>query len=73
MNGGEFPGHEFLPKGLVKDTPDASWLLVDPQERRYQLLWLDRKFIDVISLSSDGSRLEGRNNKGAAITGIRVK
>jgi len=73
VNGGEFPGHEFLPKGLVKDTPDASWLLVDPKERRYQLVWGDRRFIDVMTLSPDGTRLEGRNNEGAAITGVRVK
>lgn len=73
MNGGEFEGHEFLPKGVVKDTPDASWLLVDPKERRYQFRWGNGAFLDVMTLSPDGKRLEGENNEGAPIIGIRVK
>jgi hypothetical protein len=60
----------FFQKRLVKDTPDALWRLVDPKKRRCQLVWSNRQFIDVMTLSPDGKSLEGKNKEGASIVGL---
>lgn len=71
VDGGEVPEVEFLPRGVIKGKPDSSWLLVDPQERRYQLVWKSRTFLDVVTLSQDGNTLRGTNNEGRLIEGRR--
>lgn len=72
VNGKELPGAEFEPEGKIAGRPDSSWLLVDPRARRYQFMW-GREFIDVMTLSADGTRLEGKNNKGDTITARRSR
>lgn len=73
VNGEEVPGNEFLPGGEVKSDPTASWRCVDEDQRRYQFVWADRSFIDVLTLSADGRTLRGRNNLGKTVVGRQIE
>jgi len=68
VDGKQVPEAEFLPSGRVAGHPDASWLLVDPKMRRYQFAW-GKEFLDVMTLSPDGTVLSGKNNHNIRIEG----
>jgi serine/threonine protein kinase len=71
VNGGPFDRHEFLKDGKVRGYPNASWSLIDAQEQRYRFSWGDR-FQDLMTLSTDGMLLTGRNNQGTPIEGRKI-
>lgn len=71
VNGGEAPGKVLLADGGIKNVPDSSWVLKDRRERRYELSWVNRRFIDKLTLSADGNTLSGRNQNGDLIEGKR--
>ena len=48
----------------------ATWTLADPAARRYTIVW-SHGYTDDLTLAADGSRLEGKNSRGAAITATR--
>lgn len=48
----------------------VRWTLIDPSARTYRLVW-SHGYTDTVTLSPDGSSLEGRNTAGSRITARR--
>jgi tetratricopeptide (TPR) repeat protein len=48
----------------------GTWTLTDPAARRYTVVW-SHGYSDVLTLASDGSRLDGKNSRGATIWATR--
>lgn len=60
---------------LANGRPRGVWrFLKNPEvERKYEIVWDDGVFIDVLRLSRDGKKLEGKNQQGKRIIAIRLK
>lgn len=66
--------HEFCGDGQITGSlPAASWSVVDPAKRGYMVKWGDGKHVDMLFLSADGLKLEGKNDKGVEVSAERVK
>jgi hypothetical protein len=62
-----------LANGQIAGHPDASWHRPDPKARRYIFSWGNGRFIDNLFLAPNGSRLAGKNQEGADVSGQRVR
>jgi hypothetical protein len=51
-------------------TLSGSWVLADPAQRIYRVTW--PKIQDAVMLSDDSSRIQGSNQYGAAVSGVRL-
>ncbi len=62
---------EFLPDGKVLNHPDSAWWVEDPQQRTYIVRW-GEKYRDRLTLSADGSHLNGTNSQEVPIEANRI-
>jgi hypothetical protein len=64
------------PGGIVTSSKGVTgkWVyLKNPEvERKYRIQWDANLFVDTITLSRDGKKLEGKNNKGDRVGATRV-
>jgi hypothetical protein len=65
--------HEFCGDGQITGFVGASWTAVDPTKRGYMVKWGDGKHVDMLFLSADGTRLEGKNDKGVKVSAERIR
>ena len=59
---------------MAHDTTDNSgtWKCTDPDEGTTTLSWGRGSWVDTLTLSVDGMRLQGTNNAGMSVSGRRV-
>jgi len=62
--------HTFGPNG-TSSTAQVSWQCIDPQRRIVRINWSNGRFIDTLTISADGRRVEGQNQQGNRVWGIR--
>jgi len=62
----------YMPDGTIKYRTDASWRHPDANPSRYLFTWGNGEYRDDLLLSSDGKRLQGKNQYGYAVTGQRI-
>lgn len=59
--------HRILPGN------NGSWECADPAKRRFIIKWNQGGWINKLTLSGDGKRLDGTNQEGSAVSGRRKK
>lgn len=52
---------------------NGSWECADPTKRRFIIKWNQGGWINKLTLSGDGKRLDGTNQEGSAVSGRRKK
>jgi hypothetical protein len=62
----------YMPDGTIKYRTDASWRHPDANPSRYLFTWGNGEYRDDLLLSSNGKRLQGKNQYGYAVTGQRI-
>lgn len=62
---------EFGPNGVMPGTGN-SWRCIDPKAGVFQIVWNNGKWVDTLTLSADGKRLKGKNQKGGRVWGERL-
>ena len=64
---------EFLEDGTSKAGGETGkWKLVDKKTRKYKVVWSSNGYIDLLTLSADGTTLSGRNNHGGTVHAERL-
>jgi len=63
---------EFRADGTIGGNADNRWELTDAGTRLFTLSWGKGKWIDTLTLSPDGKRLDGKNQYGSAVWGKRL-
>jgi hypothetical protein len=59
------------PRGMASlATLSGSWALVDRNQRIYRVTW--PRIQDTVTVSEDLTRIEGRNQYGVAVSGVRL-
>ena len=54
-------------------TDTGTWECSDPEARRFILRWKNGGWIDELVLSEDGTKLAGKNQFGAGVSGTKSK
>lgn len=54
-----------------KKRNSGTWRLIDAAERKFELKWKIGGWIDTLTLSLDGKKLKGTNNRGTPVSGTR--
>lgn len=62
--------HTFGPNG-TSSTAQVFWQCMDPQRRIIRINWNNGKWVDTVTISADGKRVEGRNQYGSRVWGVR--
>ncbi len=62
---------EFYADGRMPGSGN-SWRCVDPQRGTFNVVWSNGKWVDTLTLSQDGSRLDGQNQVGNRVWGTRL-
>jgi C-terminal peptidase prc len=57
--------------GTINSDNANRWNCLDTEKRLYKLSW-QSGFTDTLTLSADGNRLSGNNQKGAEVSGTRL-
>lgn len=63
---------EFLPNGRVKGSSNSTWHCKDAASRTIIINWSNGKYIDTLTLSKNGMRLDGKNQFGHTVWGRRI-
>lgn len=62
---------EFYAGGRMPGNGN-SWQCVDPSRGILKIIWSNGKWIDTLTMSADGSRLDGQNQIGNRVWGTRI-
>ncbi|MBT7300603.1 MAG: arabinan endo-1,5-alpha-L-arabinosidase [Victivallales bacterium] len=60
------------PGGKVNGGKATTWRRVGTRGRRYEIRWHNGTFVDRLTLSRDGTRLTGKNQRGTTVSGTRL-
>jgi hypothetical protein len=70
----EISYHKMVAKdGKGNILNSGSWSLSNAKNREFTLQWEKGGWVDKLTLSSDGKRLDGKNNVGSSVWGTRAK
>jgi len=61
--------HAFGPNG-TSSASGTSWQCVDSQRRVVRITWDNGKWVDTLTISPDGKRVEGTNQRGGRVWGV---
>ncbi|WP_320174404.1 hypothetical protein [Maridesulfovibrio sp.] len=62
---------EFYADGRMPGT-DNHWECIDPVQGRIRIVWSNGKWVDDLTISADGSRVDGKNQIGNRVWGTRI-
>ena len=62
---------EFYAGGRMPGNGN-SWQCVDPSRGVVKIIWSNGKWVDTLTISADGSRLDGQNQIGNRVWGTRI-
>ncbi len=62
---------DIQPGGILPGKGN-SWQCINPNQRVYLIIWNNGQWVDTLTLSPDGTRLEGENQNGNRVWGQRV-
>jgi hypothetical protein len=62
--------HAFGPNG-TSSTAQVSWQCIDAQRRIVRINWSNGKYLDTLTISADGKRMEGKNQLGNRVWAVR--
>ncbi|WP_432734989.1 hypothetical protein [Maridesulfovibrio sp. FT414] len=49
-----------------------SWRCLDPERRTFEITWGNGRYIDTLTMTQDGNRLDGKNQIGNRVWGTRL-